>query len=59
MQENLGCLEFTLTPEQMERLTAASPLELGFPLAFLTSEHVRSLIFGETFAHLDGDRRQP
>lgn len=59
MRENLGCLEFALTPEEVERLTAASPLELGFPLGFLTSEHVRSLIFGETYAQLDGDGRQP
>lgn len=24
MQDNLGCLEFSLTPEQMERLSAAA-----------------------------------
>jgi aryl-alcohol dehydrogenase-like predicted oxidoreductase len=56
LHDNLGCLEFSLTPEQLERLSAASPARLGFPRSFLESDHVRGLIFGETFARLDNHR---
>lgn len=51
--DNLGCLDFELTPEQMARLSDASPIDLGFPHSFLGSDHVRGLIFGKTFNLLD------
>jgi aryl-alcohol dehydrogenase-like predicted oxidoreductase len=54
LQDNLGCLDFALTAGQLERLRAASPVELGFPTAFLASNHVHGLIFGETY-----DKVQP
>jgi aryl-alcohol dehydrogenase-like predicted oxidoreductase len=53
LADNLGCLDFQLTQEQLDRLTAASPLELGFPHDFLGSETVRPYIFGEMEAHID------
>jgi aryl-alcohol dehydrogenase-like predicted oxidoreductase len=53
IRDNLGCLSFALTDEQLERLSAASPFSLGFPRSFLESDHVRGLIFGETFAKID------
>ncbi len=56
IRDNLGCLDFSLSPEQIERLSAASPISLGFPRSFLESSHVRGLIFGETFARLDNYR---
>ena len=49
LKDNLGCLDFELTPEQIERLNEASPVDLGFPHSFLNSAHVRGLIFGKTF----------
>jgi aryl-alcohol dehydrogenase-like predicted oxidoreductase len=51
--DNLGCLDFELADEQMQRLEQASQINLGFPHSFLASNHVRSLIFGETYALLD------
>jgi hypothetical protein len=42
-----------LTDEQVARLGEASPIDLGFPHSFLSSSHVRSLIFGETFSSID------
>ncbi|HEU0296680.1 MAG TPA: aldo/keto reductase [Anaerolineales bacterium] len=51
--DNLGCLDFELTDEQINRLNEASPIDLGFPHSFLGSDHVRGLIFGETFAKID------
>jgi aryl-alcohol dehydrogenase-like predicted oxidoreductase len=56
IKDNLGCLDFTLTPEQRQTLSAASPIELGFPRSFLESDHVRGLIFGDTFARIDSHR---
>jgi aryl-alcohol dehydrogenase-like predicted oxidoreductase len=57
MKDNLACLEFELTPEQLTRLDAASPIQLGFPHSFLASNHVRGLIHGNTFALIDNHRR--
>ena len=54
--DNLGCLDFELASEQVKRLEEASPISLGFPHSFLSSDHVRSLIFGETYALLDRDK---
>ena len=52
MRDNLGCLGFTLSDEQRKQLTDASPLQMGFPYSFLASDHVRGLIFGETYAQI-------
>ncbi len=49
IRDNLACLDFTLTPDQMQHLTDASPISLGFPRSFLESDHVRGLIHGKTF----------
>jgi aryl-alcohol dehydrogenase-like predicted oxidoreductase len=52
LMDNLGCLEFALTNEQIQRLGKASPIDLGFPHSFLGSDHVKGLIFGETFSQI-------
>jgi aryl-alcohol dehydrogenase-like predicted oxidoreductase len=49
LRENLGALDVELTDELLERLNDASGFRLGFPRSFLESDHVRSLIFGDTF----------
>ena len=49
LQDNLGCLDFELSAEHIERLNGASPIDLGFPSSFLASDHVHRLIFGETY----------
>jgi aryl-alcohol dehydrogenase-like predicted oxidoreductase len=56
LKDNLGCLDFELTQEQIERLNDASPIDLGFPHSFLRSEHVRGLIFGKTFDQIVTNR---
>ncbi|NJN79695.1 MAG: aldo/keto reductase [Anaerolineales bacterium] len=52
LKDNLGCLEFDLTHEQIQHLNDSSPIDLGFPHSFLASDHVRGLIFGDTFSKL-------
>jgi aryl-alcohol dehydrogenase-like predicted oxidoreductase len=53
LKENLASLDFELSQEQMARLDEASAIQLGFPHAFLGSDHVRGLIFGETYGLID------
>jgi aryl-alcohol dehydrogenase-like predicted oxidoreductase len=57
LADNLGCLEFELTAEQLARLTAASAFRPGFPRSFLESDHVRGLVFGTTFERIAAHRR--
>jgi aryl-alcohol dehydrogenase-like predicted oxidoreductase len=52
LKDNLGCLDFELTREQVNCLNEASPIDLGFPHSFLNSDHVRGLIFGKTFQQI-------
>jgi aryl-alcohol dehydrogenase-like predicted oxidoreductase len=56
LKDNLGCLDFELTGEQIERLDEVSPIDLGFPHSFLGSDHVRGLIFGKTFSQIIAER---
>jgi diketogulonate reductase-like aldo/keto reductase len=57
LRDNLGCLDFRLSAEQLDRLTAASAFSPGFPRSFLESDHVRELIFGTTFDRIAPHRR--
>jgi aryl-alcohol dehydrogenase-like predicted oxidoreductase len=52
LKDNLRCLDFELTSEQINCLNEASPIDLGFPHSFLDSDHVRGLIFGKTFPQI-------
>jgi aryl-alcohol dehydrogenase-like predicted oxidoreductase len=56
IRDNLGCLEFELTPEQLAELEALTEFEVGFPQSFLRNERVLDLIHGETHALLDNHR---
>jgi aryl-alcohol dehydrogenase-like predicted oxidoreductase len=58
LRDNLGALELELSDEHLERLGSVSAFDLGFPRSFLESDHVRGLIFGETFDLID-DHRAP
>lgn len=53
IRDNLACLEWELTPDQMARLDEAGKFQLGFPHGFLYSAHVKNLLHGETYAKLD------
>lgn len=56
MKDNLGCLDSRLNQDQMKRLDELTKIELGFPHEFLRSDHVRELIFGDTFSLIDNHR---
>ncbi len=53
VMDNLGCLEFGLSDEQMARLSQIADFKPGFPNSFLHGDHVRGLIFGDTFERID------
>jgi aryl-alcohol dehydrogenase-like predicted oxidoreductase len=53
LDDNLGALDVRLSEEQLAALGNLAGFSLGFPNSFLHSNHVRGLIFGDTFARLD------
>jgi len=46
LEDNLGCLDVSLDPEQLQALDQASAIELGFPHDLLASTQVRNWAFG-------------
>ena len=54
--DNLGALNFRLTDDHMAELNKLANFQPGFPGSFLHSDHVRGLIFGETYAQIDQHR---
>ncbi len=49
LKDNLGCLDFELTPEQIEKLDEVSRVPHSFPYDFLAKDNIRSIIFGNRF----------
>jgi aryl-alcohol dehydrogenase-like predicted oxidoreductase len=47
IKDNLNCLTFELTPEQMDLLTKASSIPLGFPHDFLEADQLKQAIHGQ------------
>jgi aryl-alcohol dehydrogenase-like predicted oxidoreductase len=47
LADNLGSLDVSLDADATGRLEEASAVEMGFPRAFLESDMVRELVFGE------------
>jgi aryl-alcohol dehydrogenase-like predicted oxidoreductase len=56
LQDNLGCLGFTIPAEDMQRLNEVSAIEIGFPHDFLSNDNVRNIIFGNTQGQIDNHR---
>jgi aryl-alcohol dehydrogenase-like predicted oxidoreductase len=54
IKDNLGCLAFAIDPPLLDRLDAASKVDLGFPHDFLV--RARPYIFGRTFPLIDRHR---
>jgi aryl-alcohol dehydrogenase-like predicted oxidoreductase len=52
VKDNLSCIEFELTSEQMQRLNEVSKIELGFPHDFLNSEMIKDIIYGGTYSSM-------
>jgi aryl-alcohol dehydrogenase-like predicted oxidoreductase len=52
LADNLGCLDWQLPDDALSRLDAIADFQPGFPNSFLHSDHVRGLIFGDSYARL-------
>ena len=57
IEDNLKCLDWQLTGEQIAKLDEATKIELGFPHDFLTGDFVLRMVFGGTHASIDNHRR--
>jgi aryl-alcohol dehydrogenase-like predicted oxidoreductase len=53
IQDNLKCLDWQLTSEQIAKLDEATKIELGFPHDFLINDFVRQMVFGGTQTAID------
>jgi aryl-alcohol dehydrogenase-like predicted oxidoreductase len=57
IDDNLKCLGWQLTAEQLAKLEEATKIELGFPHDFLARDFVRQILFGGTYDLIDNHRR--
>ena len=53
LRDNLACVDFNLTGEQLQRLDNISAISLGFPQELLASQFVRDILLGGVAAQLD------
>jgi aryl-alcohol dehydrogenase-like predicted oxidoreductase len=56
IKENLGCLEFELSEEQMQRLDEVTAIDLGYPHEFLRQSHIMDMRSGGTHSKTDNHR---
>jgi len=56
--DNLGCLDFELKEEHLERLSRISAVEMGFPYDFLAMDMAKKAVYGETFPLIDNHRNR-
>jgi len=57
LKDNLDCLNFYLSDEQMDKLNEVSKIDLGFPHSFLSSDHIRDIVFGGTYDKIDNHHK--
>lgn len=53
IEDNLGVLEFELSPDELQEIGVLSDFRVGFPWSFLHDEDVLELIHGKTYPKLD------
>jgi aryl-alcohol dehydrogenase-like predicted oxidoreductase len=56
INDNLACVEFELSDDQMQRLDKVSGIELGFPHDFLSTDAVRNIVYGGAYPSLYNHR---
>jgi aryl-alcohol dehydrogenase-like predicted oxidoreductase len=58
LKENIDCLKFRLSEEQINKLNETSKIDLGFPHSFLRSDNIRNLVFGGTYDKIDNHHKK-
>ena len=56
INDNLGCLDFELTQDQLKRLDEKSKIQLGFPYDFISEAANLTFLYGNTFSLIDNHR---
>jgi len=56
LEENLGCLDFTLSEDHMKELSEASAISYVYPYNFLEQEDIKRMVHGENYALIDNHR---
>ena len=57
INDNLVCMEFVLSDDQIQRLNEVSKIELGFPHDFLFTDAIRNIIYGGIYSSIYDHRR--
>jgi aryl-alcohol dehydrogenase-like predicted oxidoreductase len=57
LNENLGCLDFELAPEQLARLEEVSRVPLGYPYEFNAIERIQKQMHGDMLGQVDNHRK--
>jgi diketogulonate reductase-like aldo/keto reductase len=57
IDDNMKCLDWQLTSEQLSKLDEATKIELGFSHEFLARDFVRQILFAGTYSVIDNHRR--
>ena len=53
LEDSLGCLNFEIPEEQMDRLNEVSKIDLGFPHDFLKTDMVKDVTTGGMYDSID------
>lgn len=56
VKDNLDCINFSLSKEQVDKLNSVSTIELGFPHDFFNQEMPRQFVYGGMFDSIDNHR---
>lgn len=56
INDNLGCLDVTLSAEQLKQLDDVSKIELGFPYDFLNNSSIQDITYAGTRDKIDNHR---
>jgi aryl-alcohol dehydrogenase-like predicted oxidoreductase len=59
LKNNLASLDLNLSNDQLERLDDISRIEMGFPHDFLSSDMIKTMIYGNTYSVTDYHRKKP
>jgi len=58
LKDNLGALQFSLTPEHLKKLSDASAIERGFPHDFAASPFINNIVYSGRFEEIDNHREK-
>jgi aryl-alcohol dehydrogenase-like predicted oxidoreductase len=58
VKENMGCFDFNLSEDHIQRLNQVSKIRLGFPHDFLASTIVKTFVYGGMFDLIDNHRNR-